>query len=285
MTSKTEAMKRILVPVDFSPLSRHAFDYALRMAAVLDADVVALHAFRIPSQVLLGGAEGEPWAEAEKERLGVLMDDFLADGRPPGFKRNGDPVRVETVLVEDYPEEGIPSFASRFACDLIVMGTQGAHELEGGGVGSMTTSFLHRSPVPVLIIPDGAEDRFPVHIVYAVDFQDGDRDTLRFLQALAYRFDCRLTVLHIREHAVFDQPAEYRNFQTTFHDLMEDDHCSFDLVRGVDLSETLRDYLDNREADWLVLRTRHHTEEGLTMESLTREMAWHAQIPLLVFPA
>jgi nucleotide-binding universal stress UspA family protein len=194
-------------------------------------------------------------------------------------------VQVEPVLVEDYPEEATASFSKRFSCDLMVVGTQGAHELVEGGLGSVATAMLRTSDVPVLVIPDGAMDRDPSHIVYAVDFHDHDRETLRFLQYLAARLDSRLTVLHIREHAVFDQADEYQNFQQTFHDLMEDDRCAFDLVRGVDLAETLRDYLENREADWLVMRSRHRNEEEWDSESLTREMAWHARSPLMVFPA
>ncbi len=278
-------MKRILVPIDFTPLSRHAMDYALRLASRLNADIVALHAYRVPASAFEEGQLEESWVEAEKDRIRLAMDDFLADGKAAGFKENGEPIHIETAMVEDYPEEGIPSYSKRFSCDMIVMGTQGAHEMSQGGMGSLTTSMLHMIKVPVLVIPDGAEDRDPRHIVYAVDFQDGDKDTLHQLQYMANQFNCRLTLLHIREHAVFDQPDEYRNFQTIFQDLMEDDHCAFDLVRGVDLSATLKDYLSNRDADWVVLRTRHKDESGLSLQSLTREMAWHAQSPILVFPA
>lgn len=289
-TLKKQAMKRILVPVDFTPLSRHAMDHALRLAATLDADIVALHAYRIPADtVAQTGVSAvdleEEWVRAERQRIWVLMEEFLADGKPPGIKSTGEPVVVETALVEDYPEEGIRSFTKRFGCHLIVMGTQGAHDLTDGGIGSMTTSLIPFSDVPVLVVPDGAEDRNPNHIVYAIDFQDNDRDTLRFLQYMAQKMEARLTLLHIREHAIFEEPEEYKNFQLTFNDLIEDDHCAFDLVRGVDLAHTLKDYLENRDADWLVLRTRHRGEDGFEPESLTREMAWHARSPLLVFPA
>ncbi len=284
MKLNSEAMKRILVPVDFSPLSRHAMDHAMRLAPALDADIVVLHAYRVPAGILEEGLREDAWVDAEKQRLEILMEEFLATGRQAGMKKSGEPVKVETALVEDFPEEGISSFTRRFYCDLIVMGTQGAHELPDGGIGSMTTSLLPVAEVPVLVIPDGAVDRDPTHIVYAVDFQDSDRGTLHFLQYMANRMDSRITVLHIREHAVFDEPEEYRNFQKTFHDLMEDDHCAFDLVRGADLLGTLRDYLENREADWLVLRIRHRDENGLSLQSLTREMALHSRSPLLVFP-
>jgi len=260
-------------------------DHALRLASALDADVVALHAFRVPVSAFAEGNREEAWVAEERTRLGSMMVEFLASGKPAGLKRSGDLVHIESVLVEDYPEEGTASFSKRFSCDLIVMGTQGAHELVEGGLGSVATAMLRTSDVPVLVIPDGSLDRDPAHIVYAVDFQDNDRETLRFLQYLAAQLDARLTVLHIREHAVFDQADEYQNFQQTFHDLMEDDRCAFDLVRGVDLAETLRDYLENREADWLVLRSRHRREEEWDTESLTREMAWHARSPLMVFPA
>lgn len=259
-------------------------DHALRLAEALDADVIALHTFNVPVSAFEKEDE-EQWAANERARLVDRMEEFLATGRQPGLKSDGKPVYIKTALVEDLPVEGIRSYISRFACDMVVMGTQGAHVLEDGRLGSRAASVLPYADVPLLVIPDGAVDRHPAHLVYAVDFQDHDRETLHLLQYMAQRFDARLTVLHIREHAVFDQSEEYAHFQELFRELMDDDRCGFDLVRGSDLRATLQDYLENREADWVVLRTRHRGEAAFASYSLSHELAWHARIPLLVFPA
>jgi nucleotide-binding universal stress UspA family protein len=271
-------MKRLLVPVDFSPLSRHAFDLALRLAERLSGEVILLHAVQAPQTVGGDDEAAEAWIQKEQERSGQALEDFLLDGRTQ------TEVPVSFCMVEDFPEDGVASWAKRKAADLIVMGTAGPHTLEEGNAGSHALGTLDASGKPVLLLPDGGQGPLPNTLVYAVDFVDHDPDVLHMLQSLVHALDARLHVLHIREHAVFEDPQEYKNYQDTFHELLDDERCAFDLLRGVDVEEKLRQYLNRYPEAWLVLRTRHRGSAEARAESLTRAMAWHSRTPILAFP-
>jgi nucleotide-binding universal stress UspA family protein len=272
-------MKRLLVPVDFTPLARHAFDHALVIAEALSGEVILLHAVHVPDAVPSGTGAEDAWMERERDRSAAELEAFLMAGNPRTT------VPVSSCLVEDFPEDGIVSWAARKGADLIVMGTEGPHPLREGGSGSHALRTVNASPVPVLLLPDGLSPGLPTELVFAVDFEDHDPAVLRMLQSLAHALDARLHVLHVREHAVFDDPDEYRNYQRTFHELLDDERCSFDLVRGQDVAEALEGRLRDRDDQWLVLRTRHRGENDLLPESLTLRMAWHQAMPILAIPA
>ncbi len=272
-------MKRLLVPVDFSPLSRHAFDLALRLAESLSGEVVLLHAVQTPQAMAANEEEADRWLASEQERSGQALEDFLLDGRTQTA------VPVSFCMVEDFPEDGVASWAKRKEVDLIVMGTSGPHALKSGASGSHTLSTLDASGKPVLLLPDGGQGPLPRTLVYAVDFVDHDPVVLHTLQALVFALDARLHVLHVREHAVFEDPVEYRNYQETFHELLDDERCAFDLIRGTDVEAKLRQYMDRYPDAWLVLRNRHRGSTEARAESLTRAMAWHSRTPILAFPS
>ncbi|MEL6275916.1 MAG: universal stress protein, partial [Bacteroidota bacterium] len=42
-------MKKILFPTDFSPAATQAYIYALQLAKAIDASIVTLHAYQLPS--------------------------------------------------------------------------------------------------------------------------------------------------------------------------------------------------------------------------------------------
>ena len=104
---KRIAMKRLLVPVDFTPLARHAFDHALVIAEALSGEVILLHAVHVPDAVPSGTGAEDAWMERERDRSAAELEAFLMAGNP----RTSVP--VSSCLVEDYPEDGIVSWAAR----------------------------------------------------------------------------------------------------------------------------------------------------------------------------
>jgi nucleotide-binding universal stress UspA family protein len=62
-------------------------------------------------------------------------------------------IAAETRLEDGAPVEAILHLARELAPDLIVMGTHGRRGLTRLVLGSTTESVLHRSAVPVLVVP------------------------------------------------------------------------------------------------------------------------------------
>ncbi len=136
---------KILCPIDFSPNSLAAFDYAIALARENAATLCLLNV--VPSPV--GSAQIpaiplEPFPVAEetaKQRLEVIADQRL-EGKLPCqiVTRSGDPA---TEIVQA---------VSALDVDLVVMATHGRTGLSHLFIGSVAERVVRESPEPVVTI-------------------------------------------------------------------------------------------------------------------------------------
>ena len=142
-----QPIKRILVPVDMSPCSQAALEYAVFLADRLEVEppeVIVLHAWLThawePPPV------GLPWvrpghAEMAAERA---VEMFVADVGPPA----SIPIRIH--LEHGHAPEVIVDVAK--GCDLIVMGTHGRTGLLHLLLGSVAEKIVRHAPCPVVTV-------------------------------------------------------------------------------------------------------------------------------------
>lgn len=124
-----EPVRRILVPVDFSPCSSAAISYAVRLADRLGAEISVLHV-----------TERAPDAERRQD-----LDRFVDPHR-------SERVPLRAVVVEDRAADGIVREATGGGYDLIVIGTHGRSGLQQLLVGSVAAEVVRRAPCPVLTV-------------------------------------------------------------------------------------------------------------------------------------
>jgi universal stress protein A len=138
----------ILVPVDFSPSSRAALDYAAALAGQMKARLEVLYVnepatyLGPAAMVMMPQTPGPAWDETRSEIVREL-DVFLG----PARSRVGN-VRVESGS----PGDVIPEVARRGEFDLIVMGTHGRSGLNRLVVGSVAEAVMRKAQVPVLTL-------------------------------------------------------------------------------------------------------------------------------------
>jgi universal stress protein A len=145
------AVTRILVPIDFSPSSRAALEYATFLSGKLGAEMNVLHVWEPPGYVgpdtlaLLPVAAGQPGWDQMRSEVMREVDLFLGKSQPRPSKLN---VRVEA----GEPSDTILGTAKGVGADLIVMGTHGRTGLSRLLIGSVAEAVLRRSTCPVLTI-------------------------------------------------------------------------------------------------------------------------------------
>ena len=133
---------RILVPVDFSPCSRAALEYAEDFAESLGASVDLLHVW---AGLYHHALEAEPLALFAHSELAKEMELLLGELEQRGIPAHG---RLE----EGSPREAIVRAAANGKYDLIIMGTHGRTGLAHLFLGSVAESVFRRAPCPVLTI-------------------------------------------------------------------------------------------------------------------------------------
>ncbi|GAO03420.1 universal stress protein YxiE [Anaeromyxobacter sp. PSR-1] len=145
------AVTRVLVPIDFSPSSRAALEYAIFVAGKHGAELEVLHVWEPPGYVgpdtlaLLPVGSGQPGWEQTRNEVQREVDHFLAKAaaRPRSLS-----VRVEA----GEPSDAILGMAREGGADLIVMGTHGRTGLSRLLIGSVAEAVLRRSTCPVLTL-------------------------------------------------------------------------------------------------------------------------------------
>ena len=143
------AIRRILVPTDFSKASAKALGLALEIAAPAGAEIVLLHVvqpFVAISPDPTGAASAAMTVLAEQEELAEQKLDVLATAT----RRRHRPTRA---LVRTGSTHGVVlETAVRMRADLIVMGTQGRSGLSHLLLGSVAEKVVRLAPCPVLTV-------------------------------------------------------------------------------------------------------------------------------------
>jgi nucleotide-binding universal stress UspA family protein len=152
--SEMRVIRKILVPVDFSPCSSQAVDYAAFLAKELGADVDVMHAWH-PSQEI-GPIVGAFDHSAERDRA---LADFVQTDAGKELKRvlfrlEARGVNVHGRLEAGSPRHAIVDAAAHGDYDLIVMGTHGRTGLAHVVAGSVAEWVVRHAPVPVLTVRD-----------------------------------------------------------------------------------------------------------------------------------
>jgi nucleotide-binding universal stress UspA family protein len=145
--------RTLLVPIDFSEPAEAALDYAVSLAAQLDAKVYLLNV------VELHGAHFSDLGAA----LTVEMIDMIVGGNAAALERLADKHRAsgrigDVVLRTGDPRDLIVDVARELGADLIVMGTHGRHGFKRLILGSVAATLLRTAPCPVLTVHPPAPD-------------------------------------------------------------------------------------------------------------------------------
>ncbi|HEY5944775.1 MAG TPA: universal stress protein [Kofleriaceae bacterium] len=134
----------ILVPTDFSPCSEQALDYAIELAAKLDAKVNLLSVIGIPSY-------GVP--ELGVGITATMMDNLVEDNTRALEQLARDRKAVSQTLVRaGDARDVILQTVEELKVDLIVMGTHGRRGISRALLGSVAEMIVRTSPVPVLTV-------------------------------------------------------------------------------------------------------------------------------------
>lgn len=143
--------KKILVPVDYSPSSKLALEWALVLAESMDASIHVLHTWEVPHYLrpdltVWSGEISETLADHTRAEAEKGMRAFLA-----GMKVEGRP-NVTTQVLPGTPYATIVEIAKERAFDMIAMGTHGRSGVAHLLLGSVAEKVVRHAPCPVLTI-------------------------------------------------------------------------------------------------------------------------------------
>ncbi|OEK01005.1 hypothetical protein BFP97_05535 [Roseivirga sp. 4D4] len=270
--------QKILVPIDFSGCSIKALEVAINLAKGIDATITIMNACQKPAaytDASVTAYSRDLMREAEVN----AKDAFKSVEASLGALRD---VEHQFQVKHAFPKDAIISHAQAGNTDLIVMGTTGASGLKGILYGSNTHSVIKNVQCPVLAVPEASSVTSFENIVMAGDYQETPgKDTFDMLSKIAKASGSEIHVLHVSEEPVIQsgETDEAQKLDRYFKNIKHSFH--FKLDQHVD--DGINDYIDEHNIDLLVIvPKKHKLLERIFKASVTKKMAYHSKIPLLV---
>ena len=272
-------MVNIIVPTDFSNLSRIALKYAIKIANRLNGNITVVHiititkAIRISMRAKMKGLDDNLFIEAQSD-LETLIRTISEQ------YNSAHPLKYHVVRGSYFPSALIEE-AKKHRSGLVVMGTRGATGITKAVLGSNTASVIEESHIPVLAVPEDAEFKGFRNVVYASDLQNLEKE-LEVLIRYVEKFGSTIHLIHVLPDGKEMHIVEAK-FQKVLRKLAYKNMVTLVLV-DTDIESAIDQYVEISKADILAMFTHEVSFfEKVFDKSITRKMAFHSRIPLLAF--
>lgn len=272
---------KILIPIDFSKLSDKAIDFALNIANNKKNVSLTLYYAFIPIET---GFISRQTLNIEnrltREKLNIKMISIV----------NRVKNRYKNINVNHFVDEGIEyksivKFSKTKKIDLIIMGSKGASGLKEKLFGSITSTVIGETTVPVICIPESYKESGIKKILYATDYRDGENNALKQLKNLCELLKAKLFVVHFSYEGLEDSVENYylKQFQKSADKILKYDVSGYIRLKGDDFLPELNKYIMKNKIDMLAMVTykRKGLFNRLFDKSLTKKIACHTKIPLM----
>ncbi len=144
-------MSGVIVGTDGSHNSSQALDWAMKEAALHDADLTVVTVNSVPASQWTGQPLTYPGDEEKVEELRKSAQDAVS--KAAAALGDKQPKSVTVVAVNGFPAKALIDCSA--SADLMVVGSRG-----GGGfgelfLGSVCSQVVHHAKCPVVVIPIG----------------------------------------------------------------------------------------------------------------------------------
>lgn len=278
--------KHILLPTDFSGNARNAIDYALYLFEKVQCKFFILNAYEVGPSGLsstIGKAKDTRLFRAIKEdsernvkRLTLELE-----------SKNKNPLYTfEGLSIADSLLNAIGKTVIDNNVQYIFMGTKGSSAVKEVFMGSSTIKVLqHIDFCPLIAVPENYDFDLPDKIAFATNFEHIYSEVeLIPLKGMAKLWDSEITIVHIDSGKLTTQ-------QETSKDLLNERlkglKFRFIEVEGQSkISDAIMTYASENENIGMVAMINywHSFFERLTKENVIKRVAFHTEVPFLIFP-
>jgi nucleotide-binding universal stress UspA family protein len=159
-------MKKVLVALDYNPTAQKVAEVGYALAKSMKAKVVLLHVITDPVSYALPGYSPIMGFAGYVDMSLMQLDNVdeiinVSQKYLEKSKQHLGDNTIETIVKEGDFAETILLTAKEIHADIIVMGSHSRRWLEQILLGSVTEKVLHRTTVPLFIVPTKKPARHP----------------------------------------------------------------------------------------------------------------------------
>ena len=194
---------KILLPTDGSEYSETAAKFLKRLNLSENDEITILH---VISEDPFQDKEDYYYARIKEIKQGIAPK--ILDSSMNILK--SVPAKINTSLMNGYPDKCILDAAINSDADIIVMGPKRLKDIKSRIIGSVTKSVSINSPKPVLVVkPSQADSSDKMKILFTTDGSDYARKAGETLSIIPFHDNTEITVLHVITPAFYDIPDRF----------------------------------------------------------------------------
>jgi nucleotide-binding universal stress UspA family protein len=270
-------MKTIIVATDFSAASHNAAKYAVEMANALQARILLFNAYQVPLSI------PESYVVVNPTEVKKAAEDYLLDEVVSLRKKSMYP--IEILAAEGNATECIMHHAEKYTDCLLVVGMKGDGKKTRNVFGSTASGLARKSNVPLLIVPENAVFRTINKIALASDINfETDLSTIDALKEVGMSFNSKIYIVRVLKNNLnIVEELAYRSSRILSK--LKPLEAEYKFPRSADVTKALQDFSEDYGIDLLTVIPQHHNLlERVFIKSETRQLIFHAYIPLLILP-
>jgi len=289
------AMKKILVPVDFSGHTEIACTYALEIAGRGGAVIRLFHTYSdqfiiadssFPDAIDMSTMYNEELLKEIFHQSEKKMENLQAGLEEQIRKNNWKNIELQVTLVGGEIESELKDLCKEFQPDLVVMGTRGTGKTLNMW-GRVSTHIINHSKIPVLTVPDIKKFRGFQKIMLAADLSDKNEDSARKIFTLFSDFPFHVSCIHflIKEDRS-EENEKMEKLRKLFEKEEKSGKISFKIVEVQDDKQTaINKVIESQSIDLIAFQPhKHGLFYNLFTRKITKKDLQSTNVPLLALP-
>jgi nucleotide-binding universal stress UspA family protein len=278
---KIDQIKNILVLTDFSGASFNAARFAAGLTHQVEISAMILYhsyefdrvAMNTRSQVPAGVVDVPQKSREQQENLKKKLEGLV------------DKKTSIAVYADNLPFiGGVKSAVEQQNAGMVIMGTTGKSELEQILIGSNTTALAKVCSIPLLVVPQKAKFERIRRVLFACDVKKFSITApTEAIKTAVRKLDAKLLILNVGHSDEERFEADTITGETLLHEKMDNLAPEYHYISHEDVAKGIMKFAGKHDIQLVItVPERYGFFESLFHRSLTKKLAYHTHIPLLL---
>ncbi len=271
----------IVIFTDFSNAALNATNYAAALAGQLKASrLLICYSEHIPTTMEMNSQSIRLIQQEHQRYLKQLLT--LKDELQTRLSKK---IIVETSIDQRPLDEIVNSYNQDQSAGLVVMGIAGKNRMERTFIGSNAIRVAQIAAIPLLIVPEHTLFKKIERIVFACDLKKITKTTPALaIKHMVNTLGARLFILNVDHNEQRFNPDTTIAEMTNLHQLWDDEQPEYHYTDNQDIAKGVMDFADKHQMHLVIAVPKAYGFfENLFHSSLTRKLAYHIHLPLLLF--
>jgi nucleotide-binding universal stress UspA family protein len=266
------------MPVDFSPASLNAVNYAMDFAKSVKASVTLLYVCQYPVSINEVPVSAQVYTyilEDGQTRMEQLKKDL--------FHKYSDQVKIYTEIKEGNVTTMIEELCNQLKPFAVVIGSHGAGTAERIFFGSNTLAAIRHLTWPLIVVPTGAKFTSISRIGLACDLKNVVESVhAEEIKKIVTTFHAKLDILHVHKGQRKNFSDEEIEGSEWLNEMLLDIKPEFHFMNSDDIEEAINEFSEKNNLDMLiVIPKKHGLLEGLLHKSNSKQLAMYTHVPVM----